>query len=177
MVCPRCIMVVRSIFDKLSINIVRISLGEVELDQVPTAEQMQVIQDQLIAVGFELLEEPRSILIEQIRLAVIDWARMESEHPRFSDYLQDKLGYDYNTISKTFSESQSITIERYAILQRIEYAKELLCYSQMTMSEIAYQLGYSSPAHLSAQFKQVIGMSPKAFREQKVKKRQFLTEI
>ncbi len=177
MVCPRCIMSVRSIFEDLSIPTTSIALGEVELPQEPTAEQMQTIRTKLTEVGFELLEEPRSVLLEQIRLTTIDWARMNGEHPRLSDYLQEKLNTDYTTLSRIFSESASLTIERFAIQHRIEYAKELLCYSQMTMSEIAYQLGYSSPAHLSAQFKQVIGMSPKMFREQKEKNRRALTDI
>ena len=91
---------------------------------------------------------------------------MNEERPKLSDYLADNLKKDYSTLSKLFSEVRGITIERFAIIHRIEYAKELLCYSQLSTSEIAYKLGYSSPAHLSSQFKQVTGMTPKDFRSQ-----------
>lgn len=117
-------------------------------------------------MGFELLDDPRSQLVEQIRIAVQQWVRMNEERPKLSDYLADNLKKDYSTLSKLFSEVRGITIERFAIIHRIEYAKELLCYSQLSTSEIAYKLGYSSPAHLSSQFKQVTGMTPKDFRAQ-----------
>ena len=111
-------------------------------------------------MGFELLDDPRSQLVEQIRIAVQELVRMKGERPKMSDYLSHNLKKDYSTLSKLFSEVRGITIERFAIAHRIEYAKELLCYSQLSTSEIAYTLGYSSPAHLSSQFKQVTGMTP-----------------
>ena len=114
--------------------------------------------------GFELLDDPRSQLIEQIRIAVQQWVRMDGERPKMSDCLSQRLNRDYSALSKLFSEVRGITIERFAIIHRIEYAKELLCYSQLSTSEVAYKLGYSSPAHLSSQFKQVTGMTPKEFR-------------
>lgn len=115
-------------------------------------------------MGFELLDDPRSQLVEQIRIAVLKWVRMNQERPKMSDYLSHNLNKDYSALSKLFSEVRGITIERFAITHRIEYAKELLCYSQLSTSEISYTLGYSSPAHLSSQFKQVTGMTPKEFR-------------
>lgn len=115
-------------------------------------------------MGFELLDDPRSQLVERIRIAVQQWVRMEKERPKMSDFLSRQLNKDYSTLSKLFSEVRGVTIERFAIVHRIEYAKELLCYSQLATSEIAYTLGYSSPAHLSSQFKQVTGMTPKEFR-------------
>ncbi len=96
---------------------------------------------------------------------------------RMSEYLTMHLNKDYGSLSKLYSEVKGITLERFAILHRIEYAKELLCYSQLTTSEIAYKLGYSSSNYLSAQFKQITGMTPKAFKEQKEKSRQSLCEI
>ena len=115
-------------------------------------------------MGFELLDDPRSQLVERIRITIQEWVRMKGERPKMSDYLSHNLNKDYSALSKLFSEVRGITIERFAIIHRIEYAKELLCYSQLSTSEISYTLGYSSPAHLSSQFKQVTGMTPKEFR-------------
>lgn len=142
-----------------------ISLGDAEIESELTDEQRLSLARKLHGIGFELLDDPRSQLVEQIRVAVQQWVRMDEERPKLSDYLSRHLNKDYSTISKLFSEVRGVTIERFSILHRIEYAKELLCYSQLSTSEIAYRLGYSSPAHLSSQFKQVTGMTPKVFRE------------
>ena len=128
-------------------------------------------------MGFELLDDPRSQLVEQMRVCVIEWVRMEGERPKLSDYLSTRLHKDYSLLSKLFSEVKGITLERYAILHRIEYAKELLCYNQLSTSEIAYMLGYSSPAHFSAQFKQITGMTPKMMRANQTNDRIPLSEI
>ena len=142
-----------------------ISLGDAEIESELTDEQRLSLARNLHGIGFELLDDPRSQLVEQIRIAVQQWVRMDEERPKLSDYLSHHLNKDYSTLSKLFSEVRGVTIERFSILHRIEYAKELLCYSQLSTSEIAYRLGYSSPAHLSSQFKQVTGMTPKVFRE------------
>lgn len=177
MVCPRCIMAVRTILVSEGLTPVNIQLGEVEILEEINEEQKARLSSALQAVGFELLDDPRIALLEQLRIAVIEWVRMKGERPKMSDYLVQHLARDYSTLSKLFSEVNGITIERFAILHRIEYAKELLCYSQQTTCEIAYALGYSSPAHLSSQFKQVTGMTPKAFREQKQHNRISLADI
>lgn len=165
MVCPRCISAVSDLFVSEGVTVKSINLGDVETVEELTQDQLLSVGRKLKNIGFELLDDPRSQLIEQIRVAVQQWVRMDEERPKLSDYLSRHLNKDYSTISKLFSEVRGVTIERFSILHRIEYAKELLCYSQLSTSEITYRLGYSSPAHLSSQFKQVTGMTPKEFRE------------
>lgn len=165
MVCPRCISAAKAILESEGLTVKSISLGDAEIEPELTDEQRLSLARKLHGIGFELLDDPRSQLIEQIRVAVQQWVRMDEERPKLSDYLSRHLNKDYSTISKLFSEVRGVTIERFSILHRIEYVKELLCYSQLSTSEIAYRLGYSSPAHLSSQFKQVTGMTPKEFRE------------
>ena len=165
MVCPRCISAVKSILVSEGFTVKSVTLGEVETEESLSDEERQCLAEKLQEIGFELLDDPRSQLVEQIRIAVQQWVRMNEERPKLSDYLSRHLNKDYSTMSKLFSEVRGITIERFSILHRIEYAKELMCYSQLSTSEIAYRLGYSSPAHLSSQFKQVTGMTPKEFRE------------
>lgn len=177
MVCPRCILAVRNIFEAAGMQPKNVELGEVEIDGTLNSEQKKSIVKQLEAIGFELLDDPRSQLVEKIRIAVIAWVRMEGERPLMSEYLNKTLSKDYSSISKLYSEVKGITIERFAILHRIEYAKELLRYSQLSTSQIAYKLGYNSPAHLSAQFKQITGMSPRKFKEQSNNNRIPLSEL
>ena len=165
MVCPRCISAVSDLFVSESVTVKSINLGDVETQEELTQDQLLSVGRKLKDIGFELLDDPRSQLIEQIRVSVLEWVRMDKERIKLSDYLSARLHKDYSTLSKMFSEVRGVTIERFSILHRIEYVKELLCYSQLSTSEIAYRLGYSSPAHLSSQFKQVTGMTPKGFRE------------
>ena len=165
MVCPRCISAVSDLFVSEGVTVKSINLGDVETQEELTQDQLLSVGRKLKDIGFELLDDPRSQLVEHIRLAVQQWVRMDEERPKLSDYLSHHLNKDYSTLSKLFSEVRGVTIERFSILHRIEYVKELLCYSQLSTSEIAYRLGYSSPAHLSSQFKQVTGMTPKEFRE------------
>ena len=166
MVCPRCIIAVKNILESEGVTVKSISLGDAEIEEELTDERRLSLARKLQDMGFELLDDPRSQLVEQIRIAVQQWVRMNEERSKLSDYLANNLKKDYSTLSKLFSEVRGITIEKFAIIHRIEYAKELLCYSQLSTSEIAYKLGYSSPAHLSSQFKQVTGMTPKDFRSQ-----------
>lgn len=164
MVCPRCIMAVKKLLESEGLTVMSVNLGDAEIAEKLTNEQRLAVATELQQVGFELLDNPRSQLVEQIRIAVLKWVRMNQKTQKMSDYLSKHLQKDYSTLSKLFSEVRGITIERFAIIHRIEYAKELLCYNQLSTSEIAYTLGYSSPAHLSSQFKQVTGMTPKEFR-------------
>lgn len=165
MVCPRCISAVSDLFVSEGVTVKSINLGDVDTEEELTQDQLLSVGRRLKDIGFELLDDPRSQLIEQIRVSVLEWVRMDKERIKLSDYLSARLHKDYSTLSKMFSEVRGVTIERFSILHRIEYVKELLCYSQLSTSEIAYRLGYSSPAHLSSQFKQVTGMPPKVFRE------------
>ena len=177
MVCNHCIAAVKSALASEGIPYREVGLGFAVIDGELSSELKTRLERTLKDLGFELLDDPRSQIVEQIKVAVLEWVRQDGERPRVSDYLSGRLARDYSSLSKLFSEVHGMTIERFAILHRIEYAKELLCYNQQTTSEIAYALGYSSPAHLSAQFKQVTGMTPKEFRDQDKKNRISLSEI
>jgi len=177
MVCPRCITAVRNILITHGFTVNMVSLGEAEIAEDLRDEQKEEIMHALESDGFELLNDPSSHVVEQIRNTVIEWVRFKEKRPKMSDFLTSRLARDYSALSKLFSEVKGMTIERFAILHRIEYAKELLCYSQLSNSEIACTLGYSSPAHFSSQFKQVTGMSPKMFREQTTKHRIPISDI
>jgi AraC family transcriptional regulator len=126
------------------------------------------------------LEDKRARLVEKIKTLIIELVqseKLENLHINLSDYLSDKTGKDYAHISNLFSALENLTIEKYFILQKIERVKELLVYGDLTLSEISYQLGYSSVAHLSAQFKQVTGFSPSEFRKLKAHPRRPLDEV
>ena len=177
MVCPRCITAVRAILVSMGFMVESISLGEATINESLSDGQLRLLADKLQDEGFELLNDPRSCLVEQIKICVIRWVRMNGQRPKLSDYISNATHRDYSSLSKLFSQVRGVTIEHFAIQHRIEYAKELLSYSQHSVSEIAYTLGYSSPAHLTSQFKQQTGMSPKAFCELKTKNRLHLDEI
>lgn len=169
MVCDRCILVVGDVLHRCGIEPVRITLGEAVVQGPLDKELLSVVRQALEALGFELLEDRRQVLLEQIKRAVIQWVRAGEERSamRFSEYLERRLGRDYSALSKLFSEACGTTLEKYLIAQKIERTKELLSDRELTLSEIADRLGYSSVAYLSAQFKQVTGMTPSRFREQK----------
>ncbi len=180
MVCDRCIMVVRDELDKLKLSYKNIQLGEVELADAPTTEVIEVFRERLSALGFELLDDRKSALINQIKSIIIKLIH-NSEHEelnkKISVLLAEKLGKEYHYLSGLFSSIEGVTIERYIILQRIERAKELLIYDEMTLNEISYALGYSSVQHLSLQFKKVTGMTPTEFRNLSDKKRKPLDQV
>lgn len=166
MVCPRCVLAVEDLLTSLGYHVLDVALGEASVEQDINDEGRRTVAEGLEQIGFELLEDRHSVLVENIRLQVQAWVRLGGEHPRLSDYLQGQLGRDYSALSKLFTAVRGITIERYSVMQRVERAKELLSYGQYSVSEIAYELGYSSPAHLSAQFKQETGMSPSVFQRE-----------
>lgn len=165
MVCPRCIAAVKRILQSLGLVVHEVTLGEAlvagNLDEKLKADIALALE----AEGFELLDDPRSALVESVKNAVIEWVRNVSDRPKLSLWITSKVSRDYGALSRLFTEVCGITIERYCILQRIERAKELMCYQELTLSEIAWELGYSSPAHLSSQFRQVTGISPSEFRD------------
>ena len=177
MCCPRCIEAVGAILGEMGLTVREVLLGEATVQEMLTSEQEAELSVRLKERGFELLDDPRSCLVEAIRVAVLQWVREENCRQRLSDYLSQQLNRDYSSLSKLFSQVRGITLEHFAIQHRVEYAKEMLFYSVMTISEIAYKLGYSSPAHFASQFKQFTGMSPKAFRELDPRNRRSLDEI
>lgn len=166
MVCNRCIAAVRQEFEKIKLPIVNISLGEVELAEPVTVEQLSYLSSKLEYLGFELLDDQKQKQIEKIKNLLINKVQSSDieEHFSISNFLGKEFKKDYSSISRLFSEVEGITIEQFFILQKVEKIKEFLTYGEMNLKEISYQLGYSSPAHLSAQFKKVIGLSPREFK-------------
>lgn len=167
MVCTRCIMVVRQELEKLKIKPLQVSLGEVELSRPLSASQEKKLAAGLKTLGFELLDDRKQRQIEKIKSLLIRQVQQGEgeEHFSISAYLGKALHKDYSYISRLFSEVEGMTIEQYYILQKIEKVKELLVYDELTLSEIAWKLGYSSVAHLSAQFKKVTGLTPSDFKK------------
>lgn len=177
MVCPRCIKVVRDVLAGLGIGFGEVALGQAVLNEEPDACKLEQLRKALVEDGFELLDDAQSSEVEGIRLAIIAWSRMEGERPSLSDYLQQACLKEYSAISRLFSQMKSMTVERYAVLQRIEYAKELISYGDKSISEISWILGFSSPSHFSNQFRKETGISPKQFREMHSNDRQCIDRI
>jgi AraC family transcriptional regulator len=165
MVCSRCTLVVKQELKKAGLHAAEVSLGKVVLAKQPTKKQLSGFKDQIAQVGFELLDDQKHQLIEQVKTLIIEKVQQEiEEHFSITEFLTKKLHKDYAFISRLFSEVEAITIEQFFILQKTEKVKELLTYNQLTLSEIAWRLGYSSVAHLSAQFKKVTGLTPTNFK-------------
>lgn len=180
MVCHRCKMVVETELQKLQLHPVSIALGEVVLEEknLP-ANKTEALKNALVAVGFELMDDKKSKLMEQIRNFIIESVHYNEEpsHLNFSQLLARHTGHDYSYISKLFSEVEGITIEQYLIQQKIEKVKELLLYDEIPLSQIAFDLGYSSTAHLSAQFKKNTGLTPTQFKQIGVHSRKSLDDV
>jgi YesN/AraC family two-component response regulator len=180
MVCQRCISAVKMTLEQAGLDPAAVQLGEVDIQEELNADEREKIRTALLHQGFELIDDRRSRLIEQIKTAVISLIHHSDEEKlkmNLSDYLAEKTGRDYNYLSSLFSEVEGLTIEKYVILQRIERVKELLVYGELTLSEIAYKLGYSSVAHLSSQFKKVTGLTPSHYRQIRDHKRRPLDDI
>ncbi|MFT3932754.1 MAG: AraC family transcriptional regulator [Chitinophagaceae bacterium] len=166
MVCNRCIAAVRNLLDEQEINYAAVKLGEVVLAKSLSEKQANQLKTKLALAGFELLDDAKSKLIEKIKTIIIESVHYNEADKKYnlSSLLATKLHKDYSYLSHLFSDVEGITIEKYAILQKIEKIKELLAYDELSLSEIAFQLGYSSTAHLSAQFKKVTGLTPSHFK-------------
>lgn len=179
MVCDRCVMVVRDIFARLSIEVARVVLGEVEVADTLTADQIKQLTTQLEAVGFEVIDNRRSKLIEQIKNCIRDLVyRQEGAlKVNLSEHLAAQLHLDYPYLTSLFSEAEGTTIEKYFIAQKIERVKELLVYDDLSLSEIAHRLNYSSTAHLSNQFKKVTGLTPTFYKQLADKRRKPIDKI
>lgn len=181
MVCHRCVLAVENILKKKDIPFQKVLFGEIHLSQEIPTEQKDTLQKDLSAIGFELIDNHTTGLIEKIKTLVIRKARNEVDEKdsklKLSNYLSDNLHHEYTYISSLFSSIEGRTIENYFIEQRIEKAKELLIYGQMTLSEIAYTLDYSSVAHLSTQFKKTTGLTPSYFKELGASKRKSIDSI
>lgn len=167
MVCPRCIEAVSQVFKDLEIEVTDVQLGKVSTESEISTNQKETLKVHLAKKGFELLDDKESRIINQIKSIIIEHIHHQEQliNKNFSTLLSEKLHYDYAHLSRLFSAVEGKTIERYVMAQKIEKAKELLTYDELSLSEIAYDMGYSSTAHLSGQFKKVTGMSPTAFKK------------
>ena len=179
MVCNRCIMAVQQVFEGLDYQPVRISLGEVETAIPIEDEDLEKLKKLLVGYGFEMIDDTKSRIIEKIKNTVVQSIHHSNEDLKinYSEYIETHLNRDYAYLSGLFSEIEGTTIEKYIILQKIERVKELLVYDELTLSEIAYQMGYSNVSYLSGQFKKVTGLTPSHFKQVKENKRKPLDEL
>lgn len=179
MVCSRCRMVVVSELEKAGIPFFSVELGEIELKGEPAPSKLENLKTSLKNFGFEIIDDKKSRLIEKIKNEIVKLIHHSDEEIKInlSDHLADKLHLDYTHLSKLFSEIEGTTIEKYLIAQRIEKIKELLVYDELSLSEIADKLGYSSVAYLSSQFKKITGLTPTHFKALKEHKRKNIEEI
>ena len=180
MVCNRCIRVVREELEGLGLQIQRVDLGEVNLLNGKGID-LKKIRSVLEENGFELIEDKRVRIIERIKLAILKLVQHDHSVSvlklNHSDYISRELGHDYHSLSTLFSSVENITIEQYIILQKIERVKELVKYGELTLSEIAFKMGYSSVQHLSNQFKKVTGLTPSHFKDLKKSLRKPLDRV
>lgn len=167
MVSLRCKMMVKHELEKLGLHFVTVDLGTIDVLENISPQQRQKLKENLQRSGLELLDDKKSILIEKIKSIIIEMIHYSDELPKvnYSDFISEKLNYDYTYLSNIFSEVKGITIQQFIIAHKIEKVKELLLYDELTLTEISYRLHYSSVAHLSNQFKKVTGLSPSYYKE------------
>lgn len=179
MVCNRCITAVRNELTLLEYNVLDVTLGEAEISPAPTPSQLETIKHSLKALGFELIGDRKSRIIEQVKNEIVYLVHHSGEvlNTNMSAWLADKLHHDYTYLSNLFSEVEGTTIEKYFIAQRIEKVKELLVYDELSLAQIADMLGYSSAAYLSSQFKKVTGLTPTFYKSVKDTKRRNIDEL
>ncbi len=181
MVCDRCIRVVRDELESLGLKVNDVRLGEAELENEPDSGKLEEVRKMLESNGFELLDDKKQSLTELVKTILIDEIHHQKgkkpANMNFSTFLENRTGYDYSYLSHLFSESMGSTIEQYIITMRVEKAKELLSYGELSINEIAWQLGYSSTAHLSNQFKKITGETPGQFRQGQQIERKTLDRI
>lgn len=179
MVCIRCKMVVKAELEKLGLHYIVVELGEVEIMENISEEQHDQFKAALLKSGLELMDDKKSVLIQKIKNIIIELIHY-SEEPltiNFSEYLSQKLNHNYTYLAHLFSEVQGTTIEKFIINHKIERVKELLVYNELNLTEIAYQMHYSSVAHLSAQFKKITGLTPSHFKQFRDKRLSMLDEV
>ncbi|WP_323756359.1 helix-turn-helix domain-containing protein [Roseivirga sp.] len=172
MVSLRCKLLVKAELENLGQKKALVELGMVELFDEISRQDLELLKANLLRSGLELLDDKRSILVEKIKSIIIALIHHTDELPKvnYSDYISEKLGYDYTYLANTFSEVKGITIQHFIIMHKIERVKELILYDELSLSEIAYKMHYSSSAHLSNQFKKVTGLTPSFFKHLKEKR-------
>jgi AraC-like DNA-binding protein len=179
MVCPRCILAVKQMLDKLQIKYVSVDLGVVELQEIITSELKDQFEKEITEIGFELIDDRKSRMIEKMKNIIVQKIHHSNEdlNIKWADFISDNLNYDYKYLSMLFSAVESITLEQFIIRQKTERVKELIVYDELTLSEIGYQLGYSNVGHLSSQFKKITGMTPTQFKKNFENNRRSLDSI
>ena len=180
MVCYRCKLSVENELKKLKLHPLKVELGEIVLkEDAITKQQQQQLSINLKQLGFELLDDKRKKIIEQIKTLIINNIHYNKENSsrNYSGFIAENLYHDYSYLSKLFSETEGITIEQFIINQKIEKVKELLVYDEKSLSEIAFETGYSSVAHLSSQFKKVTGLTPTQFKQSGIHHRKTLDKV
>lgn len=167
MVSLRCKMLVKEELEKLNLHFITLELGLVETRENLNQQQIEMLKTNLLNSGLELLDDKKSILIDRVKNVIINMIHHSDEYPKvnYSDFISQKLGYDYTYLSNLFSEVKGTTIQQFIISHKIEKVKELLLYDELSLTEISYRLHYSSVAHLSYQFKKVTGLSPSYFKK------------
>ena len=179
MVCIRCKMVVKEELTKLGLHYTSVELGEVEVLEKISLEQHDQFKTALLKSGLELMDDKKSVLIQKIKNVIIELVHYSDEPLtiNFSEFLSQKLNHDYTYLANLFSEVQGTTIEKFLIAHKIERVKELLVYDELNLTQIAYQMHYSSVGHLSAQFKKVTGLTPSHFKQLRDKRRSMLDDM
>jgi AraC-like DNA-binding protein len=179
MVSNRCKMAVKEELKKFGLHFIVVDLGEVEIMENISTEQRERLKIALLGVGFELMDDRKAVLIEQIKNVIVEMVHHTEEtiKTNFSDFLSKKLNYDYTYMANLFSEVQGTTIEQFIISHKIERIKELIIYDELNITQIAWKMNYSSVAHLSNQFKKVTGLSPSHFKQLKNKRRSPIEEV
>lgn len=179
MVSLRCKMMVKEALKKLGLHFIVVDLGEVEIMEELTESQRDALKAALYDSGLELMDDKRAVLIEKIKNVIVEMVHYADELPKmnYSDYISEKLHYDYTYLSNLFSEVKGVTIQQFIILHKIERVKELLLYEELNLTEISYLLQYSSVAHLSNQFKKVTGLTPSQFKLLKNRHRNPIEDI
>ncbi|MEE1963610.1 AraC family transcriptional regulator [Allomuricauda taeanensis] len=172
MVSLRCKMVVKEELKKLGLHYVNVDLGTIEVLDDITDFQREALRNNLKKYGLELLDDNRKIIIEKIKSVIIEMIHYSDELPKvnYSDYISEKLGYDYTYLANMFSEVKGVTIQQFIIINKIERIKELLLYDELNLTEISYLLHYSSVSHLSNQFKKITGLTPSYYKKLKNKR-------
>jgi AraC-like DNA-binding protein len=179
MVSLRCRMVVQQEFQKLEIRYVEIGLGMVEIPEEITVGKRKLLKENLLKWGLELMEDKKTILVEKTKNLIIEMIHYTDELPDVnnSDYLSEKLGYDYSYLSNIFSEVNGTSLQQFIIQHKIERIKELILYDELNLSEISFKLHYSSVSHLSNQFKKITGVTPSFYKKMKQKRSQNMEDL
>lgn len=179
MISLRCKMMVKEELKRMGLNYISVDLGIIEISEELSSKQRSELKKNLLTFGLELLDDKKNILIEKIKTVIIDMVHHSEEFIKinYSNYISQKLNYDYTYLSNIFSEVKGITIQQFIIAHKIEKVKELLLYEELNLTQISQQLNYSSVAHLSNQFKKVTGLTPTFYKKLKEKRLKNLEDV